>query len=134
MKWLLGIAAALLLAGPASAYELCLTIPTGDGLTRLGTLCDWLRADSTINKPAMTNKECGLRFFLKGAFSSNHKKKMGELRSGGKVLLQTEDDAFWADLPMPANNPPPTPVPTVTPTATPTTTPTSTPTATPIGD
>jgi hypothetical protein len=116
----------LLLAGPAGAYDLVLTIPSGPGLTRLVQLCDWLREDPEINKPAMTNEECGMRLFVRGAFDLNHEKLKVELRAQGKVDLQAGDDAFKADLPMPADGEPP--APTATPTATPTSTPTATPT------
>jgi hypothetical protein len=122
MKWLLGAIAAVLLAGPASAYELVLTIPSGPGLTRLAQLCDWLRADPGINKPAMTNEECGMRLFLVGAFALNHEKLRIELRAQGKADLQAGDAAFRSDLPMPPNAP--TPTPTATPTATSTAIPT----------
>jgi hypothetical protein len=125
MKYLPGIIVALFLSAPASAYELVLTIPSGSGLTRLAQLCDWLREDPEINKPAMANEECGMRLFLDGAFALNHKKLKIELRKQGKASLRTGDAAFKADLPMPANGAPPTPTatPTVTPTASPTPTP-----------
>jgi hypothetical protein len=103
-------------------YELKLLIPRGAGLARLGQLCDWLRADPKINKPAMTDEECGMRLLLRGGFELNHEKARQELRRQGGQMLRTNDDAFWADLPMPANRG--TPTPTATPTGTPTATPT----------
>ena len=123
MKAVITFLSALLLAGSASAYTLEIDIPAGPGLDRLIKLCDWLRADTDINKPGMTNKECGRRLFLRGAFEFNHDMKFGELRTAAKAAMVADDAAIRLDLPKPADGPPtssPTVSPTVSPTATPT--------------
>ena len=125
MKCLPIIAALVLLAGSASAKEICFDIPSGPGLKRLGDLCDWRRADPKINKPDMTDEECGERFFNAGAFEAHHEKLKIELRAQGKAALAASDAAFRSDLPMPEDGAPP--IPTATPTATPTAEPTPAP-------
>jgi len=113
----------LLFATSASAYTLEIDIPAGPGLDRLVKLCDWMRADTDINKPSMSNKECGARLFLRGAFEFNHDMKIGELRAVAKAASRADDQAFRNDLPAP-----PTGLPTPSPSATPTVAPTPTPT------
>ncbi len=125
MKAKLIFLSVLLLAISASARKIEFDIPQGPGLTLLGKLCVWLRADPEIHKPNMTDNECAERFFKRGAFAMNHEKKLQELRAAGGALLDTEDAAFWAALPMPP------PGPTASPTASPTVSPTVSPTATP---
>jgi len=126
MKRLLILVLILIIPSGAGAYQLCMDIPPGDGLRRLVRLCDWLREDPNINKPNMTNEECGMRLFLRGAFELNHERIVRQIRAAGRGEIQKEDDLFLADLPTPPDGvtPSPTASPTVSPTASPTVTPT----------
>ena len=121
MRYLIAAITLVLVSGTANAIKLEITIDPGPALTRLGAVCDLLRADPDFNDPGMTNNQCARRFMVMGARWYNAKQTRAAATAQMGSTLTTESESFDADLPLPTAEPTPTPAatPTVTPTATP---------------